>query len=83
MLNDMLKNIPEVDIPVIEYKDTFFKEMAEDIKQSQEKVESKIDIMIEESKKSDKANSKIAKWTLVVSILTLIATILGIIIQFL
>ena len=55
--------------------------MAEDIKESQSKLESKLDIMIEENKKSDKANSKIAKWTLIVAVLTLGATLAGIIIQ--
>lgn len=72
-------NIP--DIKPLDYEDTLFKEMAEDIKESQSKLESKLDIMIEENKKSDKANSKIAKWTLIVAVLTLCATLAGIIIQ--
>ncbi len=72
---------PEINIEPLEYEKTLLKEMAEDIKESQSKLESKIDIMIEENKKSDKANSKIAKWTLFIAILTLGATLAGIIIQ--
>ena len=72
---------PEINIESLEYENTVLKEMAEDIKESQSKLESKLDIMIEENKKSDKANSKIAKWTLIVAVLTLGATLAGIIIQ--
>ena len=72
-------NIP--DIKPLDYEDTLFKEMAEDIKESQSKLEYKLDIMIKENKKSDKANSILAMWTLFVALLTLIATIAGIIIQ--
>ena len=86
-------NFPDVDniwknnviqpphIPNIEYEETIFKEMANDIKESQSNIENKIDLIIEESKKSDKANSKIVKWTLTVAVLTLIITIAGVIIQ--
>lgn len=84
-INSIYENIeiktPEINIESLEYENTVLKEMAEDIKESQSKLENKLDIMIEENKKSDKSNSKIAMWTLFIAILTLVATLAGIIIQ--
>lgn len=70
-------------IPALEYEDTLFKEMADDIKLSQKQLGNKIDVMIEENAKSDKSSSRIAVWTLIIAILTLIATIAGIFVNFL
>lgn len=66
----------------LEYEDTFFKDLADDIKQSQEKINQKLDTMIAESSKSDRKSNKVATITLVVGILTLVATVVGIVIQF-
>jgi len=67
----------------LEYEDTIFKDLANDIKQSQEQINKKFDTMIIENAKSEKKTNKIAVITLIVGILTLIATIAGIAIQFL
>ncbi len=65
----------------LEYEDTFFKDLADDIKQSQEQINQKLDTMIAESSKSDRKSNRVAIITLVVGILTLIATVVGIVIQ--
>lgn len=84
-INSLLSNIktPEINVKPLEYEDSIFKDMANDIIFSQSRLEEKLDLMIEENKKSDKANSKIAKWTLFIALLTLGATIAGVIIQLL
>lgn len=84
-INSLLSNIktPEINVDPLEYEDSIFKDMANDIISSQSRLEEKLDLMIEENKKSDKANSKIAKWTLIVALLTLGATLAGVIIQLL
>lgn len=72
------------DIPEFEptqYEDTFFKDMADDLKKSQDKTTEELNIFIEESKKTDSFNKKITIATFIVSILTLIATITGIVIN--
>lgn len=82
--NNFLSENIKVEIPniePIEYEDTLLKDMANDIISSQLNLENKIDMMIEENKKSGKANSKIALWTLIVALLTLIATVIGVVIQ--
>lgn len=82
--NNFLSENIKVEIPniePIEYEDTLLKDMANDIISSQLNLENKIDMMIEENKKSGKANSKIALWTLIVALLTLVATVIGVVIQ--
>lgn len=64
-----------------EYQNTIFKEMADDIKQSQAKIENKLDSMIVENSKSEKENKSFAILTLIIAILTLITTIIGVLIQ--
>ena len=63
----------------LKYEDTFFKDLADDIKQSQEQINQKLDTMIAESSKSDRKSNRVAIITLVVGILTLIATVVGIV----
>lgn len=65
----------------LEYEDTFFKDLADDIKQSQEQINQKLDTMITESSKSDRKSNRVAIITLVVGILTLISTVVGIVMQ--
>lgn len=65
----------------LEYEDTIFKDLANDIKQSQEQINQKLDTMIAESAKSGRKSNSVAIITLVVGILTLIATVVGILIQ--
>lgn len=65
----------------LEYEDTFFKDLADDIKQSQEQINQKLDTMITENSKSDRKSNRVSIITLVVGILTLIATVVGIVIQ--
>lgn len=82
MLNtDFNKNMfsfkpPEIN--PIDYEDTIFKDMANDIISSQSQIENKLDNMVQENEKSSKTSFKIALWTLILAILTLIATIVGI-----
>lgn len=64
----------------LEYENTFFKDLADDIKQSQEKINQKLDTMIAENSKSDRKSNRVAIITLFVGILTLIATVVGIVI---
>lgn len=66
----------------LEYEDTIFKDLANDIKQSQEQINQKLDTMIAENAKSGRKSNSVAIITLVVGILTLIATVVGILIQF-
>lgn len=82
-IDSLLSNIktPEINVEPLEYEDSIFKDMANDIISSQSRLEEKLDLMIAENKKSDKANSKISMWTLFIAILTLVATLAGIIIQ--
>lgn len=65
----------------LEYEDTIFKDLANDIKQSQEQINQKLDTMIAENAKSGRKSNNVAIITLVVGILTLIATVVGILIQ--
>lgn len=67
----------------LEYEDTLFKDLADDIKQSQEQINQKLDTMIAENAKSGRKSNSVAIITLVVGILTLIATVVGILTQFL
>lgn len=77
------KEVFEPQIEPLEYEDTIFKDLADDIKQSQEQINKKLDTMMNENAKSEKKTNKIAIITLIISILTLIATIVSIVIQFL
>ncbi|MDD3747612.1 MAG: hypothetical protein PHD70_14210 [Anaerostipes sp.] len=84
---DLKLNIPNIEFPDMEipethYEDTFFSDMAEDIKSSQDKTTEQLNILIDENRKSEKSNRRIVIATLVISILTLIATVVGIVIQF-
>lgn len=65
----------------LEYEDTIFKDLANDIKQSQEQINQKLDTMIAENAKSGRKSNSVAIITLIVGILTLIATVVGILIQ--
>lgn len=71
---------PKIEPPKFEtvtYEDTMLKDMANDIVASQSKIEDKLDNMIDENKKSGKTSFKFALWTLLIALLTLIATIVG------
>lgn len=57
----------------MEYEDTYFKTMADDIKGEQNQLREQVNILIEE-------NRKIAIATLTVALLTLFATIAGIVV---
>lgn len=65
------------------YEDTFFKDLADDIKQSQQSIENKLDNIISENQKSEKSSNTINMVILIVGVLTLIATIIGVIVQLL
>lgn len=68
---------------IMEYKDTIFKDMANDIISSQNEIEKKLDTMISDSAKSEKKSRCIAIWTLIFTFLGLLVAIAGIIVQFL
>lgn len=82
-LDKIPKQVPESIIEPLEYEDTIFKDLADDIEQSQEQINKKLDAIMIENAKSERKTNKIATITLIVGILTLIATIIGIVIQFL
>lgn len=65
------------------YEDTFFKDLADDIKQSQQSIENKLDNIISENQKSEKSSKTINIVILIVGVLTLIATIVGVVVQLL
>ena len=67
----------------IEYEDTMFKDMANDLISSKHKIEKRLDTMISDSAKSEKKSNLIAILTLICTALGLIIAIIGIIIQFL
>lgn len=75
--------LPEVSKDRTDYKDTFFSDMAEDIKSVQAETNRQLQLLIEENRKSEKFSRKIIVSTLIVSVLTLFATITGIVLQFL
>ncbi|WP_069987190.1 hypothetical protein [Massilioclostridium coli] len=84
LYNPIHLQFPEIEMPEpCEYEDTYFKDMADDIKNTQEETNKIISQLVEDSKKTDAINRKIAIATLVISILTLIATIVGIIVSIL
>lgn len=70
----------------LKYEDSALKDMANYIinsqKESQKEIESRLDTMISESTKSEKKTNRMTFWTLIIALLTLIATIIGIAIQF-
>lgn len=76
--NNNMFSFEPPEIKPIDYEDTIFKDMANDIISSQSQIENKLDNMVQENKKSSKTSFKIALWTLILAILTLIATIVGI-----
>lgn len=65
------------------YEDTYLKDLADDIKESQEEINKKLDLLISENAKSSDKAEKINKVILLVAILTFIATVIGILVQFL
>lgn len=69
--------------PSLEYEDTIFKTLADDIKQSQNEINTKLDSLISENSKSEKKPRIINVIILIVAILTLLATIIGVVVQFL
>lgn len=79
--DDFLKHtkieIPKIEINPLNYEDSLFKEMADDIKQSNKEIDDKLDKLIQENKKS----SKTSTITLIVGILTLLATVVGVLVQ--
>lgn len=64
----------------MEYEDTFLKDMVNAIISSQKQIETKIDNMALEAAKSGKKSAHIAFWTLIIAVLTLIATVAGVVI---
>lgn len=73
MLDLLQDSIVEAD--PLTYEDSFFKELADDIKESQEQIASKIDDLAKESRKSSAVSTRIAIGAFVVAFLTLIATV--------
>lgn len=69
--------------PLLEYEDTIFKVLADDIKQSQNEINIKLDSLISENSKSKKKSRIINIFTLIIAILTLLTTIIGSLVQFL
>lgn len=69
--------------PLLEYEDTIFKVLADDIKQSQNEINIKLDSLISENSKSEKKSRIINIFTLIIAILTLLTTIIGSLVQFL
>ena len=76
-LNHAKIEIPEIEINPVNYEDSLFKEMADDIKQYNKEIDDKLDKLIQENKKS----SKTSTITLIVGILTLLATVVGVLAQ--
>lgn len=77
-INDNIQNQP-----LLEYEDTIFKVLADDIKQSQNEINIKLDSLISENSKSEKKSRIINIFTLIIAILTLLTTIIGSLVQFL
>lgn len=72
---------PEVSKERLNYEDSLFSDMAEDIKAVQLETNRQLQLLIEENRKSEKFTRKVIVGTLIVAILTLAATICGVIVQ--
>ena len=70
---------PEINMPRIEisYEDTFLKDLADDVKAGQDETAKKIDALREENRRSGRQALLIAVAALIVSTLTLLATVLS------
>lgn len=66
-------NMPRIEIP---YEDTFLKDLADDVKAGQDETAKKIDALREENRRSGRQAFLIAVASLIVSTLTLLATVL-------
>lgn len=73
ILQDAVKTQVEIDPP--DYEDTIFKDLAEDIKASQEGIASQINALAEENRKSSARSAAVSIAAFIVASLTLIATI--------
>lgn len=69
---------PEVSKERLDYEDSLFSDLAKDIKAVQIETNKQLQLLIEENRKSEQFSRKIIVATLIVSIFTLLATIIGI-----
>ena len=69
---------PELSKDRIKYEDTVLKDFAEEIKAVQLETNRQLALLIEENRKADLISRELVTATLVVSVLTLIATVVGI-----
>lgn len=67
----------------IRYEDTFFQQLSEEIRSSQDQTTEALTDLIKSNQQSERVNRKIALWTLAIAVFTLIATVLGIAINLL
>jgi F0F1-type ATP synthase assembly protein I len=73
-------DIHEPDLPEYDYSDTALKDLADDINASQKETEKQLHILIEENRKSERESKRFLLATLIVGILTLVATVIGILV---
>ena len=73
ILQNSAKNLLKINPP--KYKDTIFKDLAEDIKESQDGIASQIYALAEETRKSNARSTAISVAAFIVASLTLIATV--------
>lgn len=62
----------------LDYEDSLFSDLAKDIKAVQLETNRQLQLLVEENRKAEKFSRKIIVATLIVSILTLLATVIGI-----
>lgn len=77
-INQTLSELSPDDFDPPDYEDTFFKDLADDIKSSQQETNRKIDDYIKKSEKTGKITIVISIITLIVAALTLAATVISI-----
>lgn len=71
----------EVELEPISYEDSLYKDLADDVKSSQDKINEQLRLMIEENRKASKASFWLAVSSIVISFATLFVTTLSFFIQ--
>lgn len=72
---------PEVELDPISYEDSLYKDLADDVKSSQDKINEQLRLMIEENRKASKASFWLSVSSIVISFATLFVTTLSFFIQ--
>lgn len=80
-LLDFTPKPPEVSKDRLNYEDSLFSDLAEDVKVAQAETTRQLQIFIKETRESEKFSRKVIVSTLVVSVLTLLVTAVGLALQ--